>query len=223
MKKYLLNIFKKEIVIKKWKFNLILSVTLFVGTAIGSYLTVANLLIPRIFAATSPWTQTDWSGGQGSSTTNQYSSSSNIDVTSTAGEFSLEENSNLLTGYDMEDSDSLDNWLGVLPSSVSGLQMWFDASSSVYKDSGSTLASDGETVQQWNDMSGNSKNATQSASGSRPTYRADSLNGRPALDFDGNDSMAAPNVINGNGARTRYSFFTRFFCRYLWRWVIGCF
>ncbi len=42
-------------------------------------------------AASSPWTQTDWSGGSGSSTTNQYVSVSDIDALTTSGEFYLDE------------------------------------------------------------------------------------------------------------------------------------
>ena len=42
-----------------------------------------------ISATGSPWIQTDWSGGVGASTTNQYSSASNIDATTTPGEITL--------------------------------------------------------------------------------------------------------------------------------------
>ena len=39
--------------------------------------------------AASPWSQTDWSSGVGASTSNQYSSGSNIDATTTAGQVTL--------------------------------------------------------------------------------------------------------------------------------------
>jgi len=66
-----------------------------------------SLLITPCACSTSAWLQTDWSGGQGSSTSSQYQSASNIDVTGTTGQASLEKrekftNSKLNT--------NLDNW-----------------------------------------------------------------------------------------------------------------
>ena len=62
------------------------------------YLTRSGVL--KIFAATSPWNQTDWSGGIGSSTLNQYYTASNVDTTTTANEFSLTVTDNWSTDYD---------------------------------------------------------------------------------------------------------------------------
>ncbi len=63
------------------------------------------------------------------------------------------------------------------------LKQWFKSDAGVYKDAGVTLAADGETVQQWNDQSGNGNNATQGTAGNRPTLRTNVVNGLPAIDF----------------------------------------
>ncbi len=62
------------------------------------------------------------------------------------------------------------------PASIAGLQLWLDAS----QISGGLINND--PVSTWNDVSGNSRNATQSG-GSRPTYRTNVKNGKPAIFF----------------------------------------
>jgi lysophospholipase L1-like esterase len=57
------------------------------------------------------------------------------------------------------------------PLSLSPLA-YYKADIGVYNDAGITLATDGQTVQQWNDQSGNGWNLTQGTAGSRPTYNA---------------------------------------------------
>ena len=52
---------------------------------------------------------------------------------------------------------------GITPMSVSGLQLWFDAS-----DASSFTYSSGSIVSQWNDKSGNSRHATQADTGAQP-------------------------------------------------------
>ncbi|MDP2656703.1 MAG: hypothetical protein Q8P11_04025 [bacterium] len=59
--------------------------------------------------ASSSWTQTDWSGGVGASTTNQYSSMSNIDATGTAGLLTLASNGEELINTDFE--SDLSSWI----------------------------------------------------------------------------------------------------------------
>jgi|GEM_PF-4550659 len=68
------------------------------------------------------------------------------------------------------------------PSSLGNLQLWIDASVGATTD-GTTPASEGDTVQQWNDQSGNSNNAIQNTAGDRPIYRASVQNGLPGLEF----------------------------------------
>lgn len=62
---------------------------------------------------------------------------------------------------------------------------WWKADAGVYSDAGSTLAVDTNTVQQWNDQSGNGRNLSQGTAGSRPTYRTNQLNGLPVIRFGG--------------------------------------
>ena len=67
--------------------------------------------------------------------------------------------------------------------------MWFDA------NDGSTITQSGALVSQWNDKSGNARNATQSG-GSRPTYTAAGLNGLPVITFGigGVKSLQLPSI-----------------------------
>lgn len=139
------------------------------------------LLVYPVYAASSPWTQTDWSGGSGSSTTNQYSSVSSTDATTTAGQVALtntEELSN--TSFDT----NLSGWnMGSSPDSVSGLKLWLKADAI-------TGLSDGNAVSSWSDSSGNSNNASQSTTASQPLYKTNIVNGLPVVRFDGsNDSI----------------------------------
>ncbi|MFH1597791.1 MAG: fibronectin type III domain-containing protein [Patescibacteria group bacterium] len=137
---------------------------------------------PFTRAADSPWTQTDWSGGVGSSTVDEYASGSNIDATTTAGQVSVsatEEFSD--TGVD--DSSDLDSWLGIDPTTISGLEFYGRADAEAYNDNGSTLATDGQTVQVWGDQSSSNNDASQTSASRRPTYETDELNSRAVLQF----------------------------------------
>lgn len=61
---------------------------------------------------------------------------------------------------------------GLLPSAISGLVAWHDASDAA------TVTYDGSNlVGQWNDKSGNSRNVTQGTSLNKPSYVANSQNG----------------------------------------------
>lgn len=65
--------------------------------------------------------------------------------------------------------------------------LWLDATDA------STVVESGGAVSQWNDKSGNSRNATQSISNSRPTLTSNAINGLPALTLDGSDDyMVVP-------------------------------
>ena len=68
--------------------------------------------------------------------------------------------------------------------------MWLDASdnATVFSDAGTTQAIAGtSTVQQWNDKSGNARNATQSTSANRPAYASAGLNSFNVITFDGSN------------------------------------
>ena len=79
-----------------------------IGLIVGFYLTATEIILPRIFAASSPWNQTDWSGGVGSSTANQYSSASSIDTTTTGGQVALTSAGEEFTNTDFE--TDLSSW-----------------------------------------------------------------------------------------------------------------
>jgi hypothetical protein len=71
--------------------------------------------------------------------------------------------------------------------------LWLDASDAT------TVTTVSGNVSQWNDKSGNARNAAQSVTGSRPTYTSNVLNGLPVLTLDGiDDYMVVPhdNALN---------------------------
>lgn len=63
------------------------------------------------------------------------------------------------------------------------LVAWYKADANVYNDAGTTLATNGQTVQQWNDQSGNGFNLSQATAGNRPTYQSAGYNSLPAVNF----------------------------------------
>jgi hypothetical protein len=74
--------------------------------------------------------------------------------------------------------------VGFSPSSISGLMLWLDASAA-----GSITIGTG--VSQWNDLSGNGRNATQSTGSKQPAYGSTAFNGLPGLTFTGS-SLGTP-------------------------------
>lgn len=71
------------------------------------------------------------------------------------------------------------------PKAVGNLQWWLDASQGTYTDAGSTSATNGQGVQQWNDQSGNARHGTQTTAADKPLYITGAMNGKPVLRFDG--------------------------------------
>lgn len=69
------------------------------------------------------------------------------------------------------------------PSSISGLQFWYQSDQQVYSDAGTTLANDTDNVQQWNDLSSNGRNLSQGTSGNRPNLAANIQNGKAMVNF----------------------------------------
>jgi hypothetical protein len=72
---------------------------------------------------------------------------------------------------------------------VSGAALWLDASqqSTLFTDAGTTpVTTSGQSVYQWNDLSGNNRHATQATSGSRPTWLSpeNGQNGLGAIRFN---------------------------------------
>jgi hypothetical protein len=88
------------------------------------------------------------------------------------------------------------------PSSVSGLQLWLDASDAstlfTATTGGSLVAADGG-VARWEDKSGNARHFTQSTSGSRPLRKTSQQNGKDTLLFDGtNDFLSGGDYLDVN-------------------------
>lgn len=68
------------------------------------------------------------------------------------------------------------------PTSISGLQLWLDASQI-------TGLNDGDAVATWSDLSGNAQHATQATASKRPLYKTNILNGKPVVRCDGVDDV----------------------------------
>ena len=69
--------------------------------------------------------------------------------------------------------------------------LWLDAADA------STITLNGGNVSQWNDKSGNARNATQATAANQPAYTASGLNGKPVLTWDGgNDVLNTASALN---------------------------
>jgi len=73
---------------------------------------------------------------------------------------------------------------GFNPKNLPDLALWLDGSLS------SSVTLNGSTVSQWNDQSGNGRNATQDTAGSQPTFTSNARNGLSALSFGGSQTMS---------------------------------
>jgi hypothetical protein len=61
--------------------------------------------------------------------------------------------------------------------------LWLDAADA------STITLNGSTVSQWNDKSGNARNALQPTAVAQPTYQVAGLNSKPAIGFNGTNNI----------------------------------
>ena len=81
--------------------------------------------------------------------------------------------------------------------------IWLRADTDVFSDAGTTPAVHTNGVAQWNDQSGNSRNASQGTAGNRPLYFVNAQNGYPALRFTGNTFIDPPALgLANNGSYT---------------------
>jgi hypothetical protein len=92
---------------------------------------------------------------------------------------------------------------------TSGNVLWLKADAAVYNDAGVTAATNGQTVQQWNDQSGNGNNVAQATTGNRPVFQTAAMGTQPALFFDGAVgtkylSNTISNLVTAGGARTTF-------------------
>jgi len=66
--------------------------------------------------------------------------------------------------------------------------LWLDAADA------STITESGGVVSQWDDKSGNGRHVTQATAANQPTFAANAVNGKSAIDFDGNDLLDNTNA-----------------------------
>jgi hypothetical protein len=77
---------------------------------------------------------------------------------------------------------------------TSGNVLWLKADAAVYNDAAATtLATNGQTVAQWSDQSGNTKHAICTPVANRPTFVTNVINGKPVLRFT-NHFLQTPNI-----------------------------
>ncbi|HEY5442808.1 MAG TPA: hypothetical protein VIJ68_04680, partial [Candidatus Saccharimonadales bacterium] len=151
--------------------------------------------IQHAFALTA-WTQTDWSGGIGASTVNQYSAASNA-TTSTANQVTLNQGPQLLTntGFDTD----LNGWnAGATPDSIGGLAAWYKADSITGVPNASALSA-------WSDSSGNNHNLSQGTGANQPLYESTGLNGEPTVRFNGSTNYMTGSMSGFTNAATVFT------------------
>lgn len=74
---------------------------------------------------------------------------------------------------------------GWTPSSLTNLEFWLDANEA------STLTVSGGSVSEWRDRSGKSRHFSNGTTAFQPAYSATGLNGKPALNFTGDDVLSS--------------------------------
>ena len=94
MNRVIYNLLLRKITIAKWQLNLFGFLIFSCGALFGLYVLGNEIIIPRLFAASSPRTQTDWSNGE-------YLSINDIDTTS-SGQFNLLDVGEKFTNTDFE-------------------------------------------------------------------------------------------------------------------------
>ncbi|MBL3658955.1 T9SS type A sorting domain-containing protein [Fulvivirga sediminis] len=90
---------------------------------------------------------------------------------------------------------------------TSNLVLWHDAAQLTFTDAGVSPTADGDSILQWNDLSGYENHSSQITSDRRPSWNESIINGLPAVYF-GDDFMRS--AIDINPATTDFSFFVAF-------------
>lgn len=79
--------------------------------------------------------------------------------------------------------------------------LWLPVQNGTYIDAGSTNGTNGSSIQQWNDISGGAKHATQLTAAYKPILYTNQVNGFSSLRFDGSDDrMLSTNLNSGSQA-----------------------
>jgi hypothetical protein len=73
------------------------------------------------------------------------------------------------------------------PSDISSLVYWGDASKLVYNVASTTLATDGQSIADWQDRSGNGHTFAQATESKKPLFQTDEVNGRSVVQYQGGD------------------------------------
>jgi hypothetical protein len=73
---------------------------------------------------------------------------------------------------------------GFSPKSISGLELWLDASNSA------SITLNGSNVSEWADLSGNARHATMATAANQPLYLPTGINGKGAVSFTGSSQQA---------------------------------
>jgi hypothetical protein len=104
---------------------------------------------------------------------------------------------NLINPYSFAAAGAFD------PLSITGCVLWLKADGNVY-NTGTTQATNGQTVETWVDASTSAASVTQSTSGYRPLFQTSVVNGKPVLRFDGTDDYfpLLTDVLSGAGGAT---------------------
>lgn len=81
--------------------------------------------------------------------------------------------------------------------------LWLKADVATFSDAGVTPANHTDPIRQWNDQSGNGRNATQGTVANRPLYHLNAANGIPGLRYTGNMFIDGPALgLANNGSYT---------------------
>ena len=93
------------------------------------------------------------------------------------------------------------------PGGIGTTKLWLKADAGVFNDNGTTPASDGNGVSQWNDQSGNGNNADDN--NVMPKWQSDDASGinfNPVVSFRGStgDRMTLPIIIGGGAQNATY-------------------
>jgi len=98
-----------------------------------------------------------------------------------------------------------------LPSSISGLQLWLDATKGLFNatSGGSAVTTNASAVARWEDQSGNGRHATQTISSYRATLRTAVQNNRNIIRFDGTDDFyeGLSAALLNSTSTNKFSFF----------------
>lgn len=86
------------------------------------------------------------------------------------------------------------------PANLPGLLLWLDAGRI-------TGLNDGDSVSQWNDVSGNANHWSQATVSKQPTYETNELNGGPIVRFDGVDDMLEHAGLDFGSSYTLFAVF----------------